>query len=386
MVRDTIEATLSGVLNDSTENAWVRALEAMGLVRYRSSIAHSGYVRALAAYHQRSFSFQRALLEAVYGLAPGEFIGEVSMIGRETSEPGIFAMAALYVVRGEPGEALALRSLLREKFGEPEPHPVLRRLDAALSEGGMERGAVRAPLTELLAAPFDGLPVLFSFQRSDRRFPGLVVVRDSERKFVRERDGTFFAAAQLGLSPSGFPGYLAGGDTPQGVLSFRGFGSSDNVYVGPTPTILLALPYEVDPREFFHNPVADTLWTRGQYAALLPEPWRADPEMYEAYDAGEAGRAGVFAHGTTVDPSFAEGEPYWPNSPSAGCLKAAEVWSEVTGAREWSDQQRLIDAVRSTGGEAGFCVVVVLDNARDAVTLDEVAPLLEKAEAVQLRR
>ncbi len=66
----------------------------------------------------------------------------------------------------------------------------------------------------------------------------------SERvRFVAEK--THFIDTITNLS-----GYLTNGNTPEGVFSLQGFGSSDIQFIGKSPTIITALPFEIPPDKF----------------------------------------------------------------------------------------------------------------------------------------
>ncbi len=222
--------------------------------------------------------------------------------------------------------------------------------------------------------------MVYSFQRHRRVFPGLAVVRLPSGKFLREDDGRLFVVTQLALSLSDLPGFLTNGNTPQGIHTMLGTAVSRDEYIGPTTTLQLKLPFEAAPAEFTHGNRSDSAWTPEIYADLLPASWRNYFPITEAYDAGRAGRFDIIAHGTTIDPSFYRGEPFYPNTPSLGCLCAPERWSSVTGARVASEQQRLVDALARNGGTRGYVVVVELDDESRPIEPGDVLPEILRAE------
>ena len=89
-----------------------------------------------------------------------------------------------------------------------------------------------------------------------------------------------------------------------------------------------------------------------------------------------AGRTEIIAHGTTVDPSFYSGKAYYPFTPTAGCLCTKELWDE-NGKRIFSGQQKLTNAVKQAGGADGYLIVIEIDDAQRAVTINEVLPYLQ---------
>ena len=220
---------------------------------------------------------------------------------------------------------------------------------------------------------------MFSLQRNDRRFEGRVVLRRADGRFLRNADGTLFSVGQLALSASALPGYLTNGNTPEGIHSFQGFDHAENPFIGPTETIQLVLPYEVPPGVFLHDGT-DARWTIELYAGLLPSSWRSHIRIYEAYYAGAAGRTEIIAHGTTINPAYYRSEPFYPNTPSLGCLTAQEIWSDLDGHRVRSDQQLLVDALHSMSFSGGYCVVVNVDDRRQPVSAEDARALVEEAE------
>ncbi len=91
--------------------------------------------------------------------------------------------------------------------------------------------------------------------------------------------------------------------------------------------------------------------------------------LYESYYAGLAGRSEIIAHGTTIDPHYYAGKPYYPLTPTEGCLCTKEIWN---GKRISSDQQKLVNGLLKAGGANGYCVVIEIDDKNAPVTLNDV--------------
>ena len=102
--------------------------------------------------------------------------------------------------------------------------------------------------------------------------------------------------------------------------------------------------------------------------------------MKEAWLAGLAGRDEMLLHGTAVDPAPYRGQPYFPATPTDGCLMAQELWS-ADGRLLRSDQLALARAFTRSGVDRGYLVVVEIDDAMRAVVLADVLPALLAAEA-----
>ena len=379
LVNSTIEGALSQPLARETEGKWQGAFWAMGLARYKSGNTTAAIQKAFAQWNTLSPVFQRALLEVVYTLYPGEFVPEAEGVLRSAKSEKLFAMAALQVWRATRWKnPESISGQMEARFPNHASHPILRLLNYELKQASLGPPPRRPPMGDLLSAPIEqGKPVIFSLQRKNRHFSGLALVRDGNGQFVKLNRSTYFSIPQLALAASDLPGYLSNGNTPQGIFSVQGFGQSKNVFIGPTLNVQMRLPIEAKPFEYFHTAdKSDSAWTRERYEQLLPASWKTYLPIYTAFYAGEAGRSEIIAHGTTIDPEFYAGEPYFPNAPSLGCLSAVESWSLENGRRVSSEQQKLVDVMRKIGFEKGYLVVVELDDEPRPVTLEEVLPLI----------
>ena len=375
IINETIESAFAHGPSDSSETAWIGAFWGMGLTRYTSRSTDRAIDTAFDACMSRSPEFRRALLEVVCTVYPTRFLPEVHALAAQTAEPKIFAMCAVYIARARGAERCdSLRIVLQERFPDWQGNPILLMLhdDLATRLSGTFRPV--PSLQDLLRyRAEDGVPVVFSFQRHDRRYPGMTVVRDGNGRFTRSADGTIFRIPHLALASSNLPGYITNGNTPQGMLSFQGFSHTDNPFIGPTLTVQLVLPFEVSPGTYFRAQLpARSRWHREAYEHLLPGSWREYPPIYEAWHAGRAGRTEIIAHGTTIDPEFYRGEPCYPNTPSLGCMTALELWSPVDGRRMASDQEKLVEVLRSLDPVRAFFCVIEIDDERRPVIWEDV--------------
>ncbi len=378
LIHQTIQQNLSLELNSPNESRWQAAFWAMELSLYRSDSSFLSLKKAFANFNERSSSFQRALMEAVYCLYPNEFSQEMSQVAYETASAKLFAMAIHYLNRLHPQIRGEFQSLMQQRFPDWQTQPILLMLHEDLSA----QRQPRPPLIDLLRYPLEqGKTVIFCFQRSNRNYPGLTVIRKPNGKFLRSQDGDVFHIPHLARAISNLSGYITNGNTPQGIFSIQGIDVSSNRFIGQTPNLQLVMPFEASVLTFFHDQKrADTTWNENHYRQLLPVSWRSFLPIWEAYYAGKAGRTEIIAHGTTIDPEFYLGQPYYPNTPSLGCLTAKELWSGEDGTCLISDQLRFINAFRSAGSTTGFLVVVELDDKEQPVVLDEVIVDLLKVE------
>jgi hypothetical protein len=248
-----------------------------------------------------------------------------------------------------------------------------------------------------------GQKVIYSFQRWHRDYPGLAIVQDADGHFVRDGQGRLQVFEQLARSGPDLPYFITNGSTPQGIYSIQGTEVSRTNFIGPTPNLQLLLPFEGSWDRYFllpqagqtltqpqhHRPPTDTS-TRDSlpsidslrlYEELLPAAWRDYAPMKEAWSAGQIGRTEIIAHGTTIDPEYFKDKPFYPLTPTMGCLCAKELWNPTTGHLLVSEQFNLVSAFLSTPGNKGYLFVINLDDQRKPVSRDELEELVKKWES-----
>ena len=237
-------------------------------------------------------------------------------------------------------------------------------------------------ISSLLAQNYlPGNTLLISFQRMNRNFPGAVIVRDKTGHFIYE-DGKLFSVPQLARSISDLPGFVSNGNTPEGIFRMDGFDTSRSAFIGPTTNIQLTMPFEYKASHFFSDSsLADSAWTLDRYINLLPDSLKQQQSLYQSYYAGQAGRTEIIAHGTTINPAYFKNKPYYPLTPTEGCLCCREIWNEETGRLMVSDQQKLVDAVNKAGGADGYLIVINIDDKELPVEEKEIEEFLQLANA-----
>lgn len=385
VVNNTIGKKLSKPLSAETAEDWAEAFAAIELLHYQQPWLRNSMQTGADSLLRMDAEFQRSWLELVYNRSEKGFEEPVRRLMEQTPDISILAFCCEYLLQQDTSASNKRRLYdwviqQANRFGTFSEKAVLHALMNRLNSS-------TATLTreKLLAfAQPDYLPkqvLVLSCQRKNRNYPGLVLIRDTAGHWLKDSTGTLFTLPQLARSLGNMPGYLRNGNTPQGLFRMKGMANSRSFFIGPSPNIQLMLPVESSVQHFLQDStILDSIFTRNHYAQLLPETLRNDESLYESYDAGAAGRTEIIAHGTAVDPTFYVGQPYYPFTPTAGCLATVEWWND-NGYRRYSDQQVLANAIRKAGGANGYLLVLELDDKQAPVTekdLLEYAPQLAK--------
>ena len=373
VVNNTILRNLSLPLSDSTEANWEDAFNAMQVFNYSSPATFLKIKFAFDSIQSRSVYFQRSLIELAYTLYPREFIIQAKSTLNNSMNPKVIAMAAEYLIRQntDTGIVEPIFRRLFEKFSDSVyKNPILNSLINRLHPDNVHL-ARKELLSSLLNKSFlPGQIIMYSLQRKNRDFPGMVIIRNAKGQIITDDKGTIFTVPQLARSISNLPYYLTNGNTPQGIYRMYGFAISMSNFIGPTANVQMGMPYELSKKKFFDDStIIDSTWTIENYRKLLPLNLTNYFPIFGSYYAGAAGRTEIIAHGTTIDPELYSGKSYYPLTPTQGCLCTKEIWN---GKREESDQQKLINGLLQAGGGKGYVVVIEIDDKNEAVTLDDV--------------
>lgn len=378
LVKNVIEKNLSLPLADSTESRWNSAFFALQYLQKHTPWIEHRIRYAITEMHKCSPEFQRGLLELIYGMYPQTFHREVEALLEQTDHSKVFAMAAHYLLlQPQSGMRETLMERVTARMLSLQGNPWMEQLLFHLRDE-----PVRIPdASSFLQRDYlPGQVLVISVQRKNRDYPGLAIVRNRAGEFIKDSTGKLFTVPQIARSLSGLPGYLTNGNTPEGLLRMDGYGISKAGAIGPTTNLQLTLPMEYDARHFYRDSIqVDSIGNIDLYRKLLPEAWRDYFPVYEAYYAGKAGRHEIIAHGTTVKPSYYRSKPFYPFTPTLGCLCTNESWDDATGQRLESDQLKLVHAVEKAGGPDGYLIVINLDDQHLPVQPEEILALLKRA-------
>lgn len=375
----SIHSSLSIPLTDSTEEDWEDAFDAIEVLLYHSPFSDQKIDHAFDSLDKRTAEFQQALLEMIYANYPHKFLTQVNHLLYNTSDTSVFTFCSEYLLQQNNTEIIKnVQNLLRQNFAsQVETNPMLQMLQNHISE---KLNGYVPPGTNILSQIFDknflkGNIIMYSIQRKDRDYPGIILIKDRYGNFITDSSGKIFTIPQLARSITNMPFYLHYGNTPQGIFLMHGFQVSMANFIGPTANVLLSMPAEVSIASFLHDDaITDSVWSLDDYKKIIPVSLQSFSPLYEAYYAGLCGRREIIAHGTTIDPSYYLHQPYYPLTPSEGCLCTKEIWN---GKRIESDQQKLINALLKAGGAEGYCVVINIDNKKTPVTLNDVLPFIQ---------
>lgn len=375
MTQNGIRRKLQVPLRGDTEQNYLDAFWSIALTGFHPPDIDSILERSISLWQERSPNFQLGLLELLHSRFARRYDSAVTQLAQRTRNMRVFSAAIAYL----PPDTSWL-SVIQSKLADTSMHfsrrdSILIRYAQLRASGNIKQFGSLTPLKQRNWQP-NKQPLVVSFQRHNRNYPGLVMVLDTGRNWMREADGRYFVVPQFARSVTNMPGIFTNGNTPQGLYRMKGFGVSKSNFIGPTANLQLTMPGETSPAKFTQKPISETEWKLAYYMDLLPNEWKQIPGLQTSYWAGMMGRAEIIAHGTTLDPAWYKSEPYYPLTPTQGCLCATELWSGVDGKRMFSDQWQLAKMVAKAGGSDGYLLVIEIDDKQQPVTVPEILSLL----------
>ncbi len=369
----TINGSFSLPLNNETQYRYQSAFWAISQFMVLDSFVMRGFRNTMAGWDSLERETRRSCLEAMYAVDPPSFEAPLWKNMHQEKDPKILSMGLIFLHRRDPVkyDLKSITAFARQKFGADSLPPHLEVLSDWLREEHGTPG-VLPPLADLFQYNKDhGIKAVYSFQRHDRDQPGLAIVQFEDGKFARDGNGKLITVRQLARSGSSLPYFLTNGNTPQGMYRITGIDTSHNNFIGPTPNIQLYMPNEYWWHAFMPDD-RDTTDPVSAYRSMLPETWMYWAPMMQSFTAGKLGRTEVIAHGTTIDPKFFKGRPFYPLTPTMGCLCARESWNTTTGKLIDSEQFKLANTFLSTQVQRGYLYVIELDGQHRPVGADEL--------------
>ena len=383
---NVIVKTFSQTLDSNNEDRFESACKAATQFMIVSNEVEDGLAKMFSQYEYLQYETKKALLEAVYGLYPDKYIENMQAVFQFETHPKLFAMSAVYLYRNDTSinNSNDIKIRMVEQFPGYDTLDILIALEHYLNHHHKLIRQKTPDIAQLFShQQTHGKKIIYSFQRWNRDYPGIAIVQNADGRFVRDANGRLLIFQQLARSASDLPYFISNGNTPQGIYSIQGTGRANNLLIGPTPNLQLIMPHEKTWEKFFHQPIDSTLDSLQLYQQLLPEKWKKYQPINEAWDAGKIGRTEIIAHGTTLDPEYFKDKPYYPLTPTMGCLCAKEIWNVTTGRLQQSEQFNLVSAFQLTTGNKGYLFVINVDDQQKPVSRIEVESWVKKCEAEQ---
>lgn len=358
-----IYKTFSQKLIENIDN-WISALKNAESLLLKNNKIENALKKSLTLPVDKYIKLQKTALEYSYALYPNQFESLIADVFFNTKDKISFAIAVKYLLRinykRKPNDFYLTALNTRFKI---KNNSLLLSLKYDLNHPDNLKFKDQPDLIDLLNHPIqNGKTIVYSFQKKDRKYPGITIIKKPDGTFVKNKDGSIFHIPQLALSFSNLPGYLPNGNTPEGIYSIIGWYISPTKTIGPSPNLLVRSPFEVAPKIFFHNQNQHTRWNIEDYKNLLPDSWKDYFPIYNSFYAGKTGRKLIIVHGSTDEIKYFESQPYYPLTPTRGCLSSKEIWDEETGKCLQSDQVNLINAYKSTLQKRGFLIVIEIDD------------------------
>ncbi len=357
---------------------WIKALEDAESILLKNELIKNAIEKILKMKTDKDLKLQRAALESAYGFYNTDFKELVQNIFLKTKDEISYAISVNYLLRLNRDSIDFYLNSISERFENYKSDPLLLNLEYDLKNQDSIKFINRPSLTELFENKFQyGKTIFYSIQRHNRKFPGITIIRKPDGSFLTNKDGSIFYIPQLALSFTNLPAYIPSGNTPEGIYSIVGTYISPTETIGPTPNVLVRSPFEVSPSVFYHRQNKYEIWNIADYKNLLPKSWQQYFPIYQSFYTGEIGRKLIIIHGSTDETEYFKDEPYYPLTPTKGCLSSKEIWSGKTGKQIESDQVKLIKAFNNTHQYKGFLVVIEIDNKLKPVEIGEILPLLK---------
>lgn len=374
------ELILPGTELPLDEAKFRSACWAMEITQYRSAEIIERLTAISKDIITYQISTQRSFWEAVNALYPTEFIEEAKEFLNKRNMADNYmltAMASQYLYYSDNGDssmqfihnyvidAIKAQSDYDTYVKDPVFKPWIKHIFKKVDNPVFQ---------ELFDLNLGKYPIIYVILRENRDYPGIAVIKNEKGEWIRNEDGILHTRI-LGRSVSNLYGTITNGNTPQGIFTLLGIDSSSNVFIGPTKTIITGLPVEYSKSEYFHEKIGG-MWKMSDYLDMLPDSWKDYIHFHEAWYAGLAGRGEIIMHGSTILPELYINEPYFPLTPSLGCMTHYEKWSKKGRLIE-SDQQKMVNALMSCEPQQGFLIVVEIDDKEEAVTIKEIKEYLK---------
>jgi hypothetical protein len=331
---------------------WSRGLWAMEFTQEQSNRTNAILQKALQHYNKLNKSTRQQLWQTVYAVGASNLVAAAkSAIAIDTVLKQQYA-AWEFINKYEPNYKYTFLPKLDDSS------LVNAKTFDSLNKKIKSESAQKNVIEKIVHPNY---PIIISLQPHNRNKEGIALIKLPNNSFYKNAD-TIWWIPQLARSSNGLPWYISNGNTPQGVFAITGIATSTNSFIGRTPNLTLQMPNEGSVADFFHNQTLQ----KGNY---IGQQQMADSflfmnsyePLWQSYFAGAAGRTEIIAHGTTVDIGLFTQQPYYPNTPTMGCLSCTE-WYNAKGQCIKSNQLQLVNSFLNTGFTKGYLVVLNVDD------------------------
>lgn len=340
-----VNQTMPLPFHDSVAARWRSAGWAMELMQYRPKKFSDRWPEFTKHFARLNADLQWTLLQTWYSLYPGQDLQSLQQLLPFAKTEKIKALLLVHLKAAgmEPGKMPLSES--DSFYGSP--------YYKAFEQWSLQKPS-SITLDALMQYPLlPGQSLIVSVQYRNRNKPGFLMIRDQGGNWIKNKRQQIARYPQLARSVTNLPYFLTNGNTPQGLYKIVGLASSTNSWIGPTTNLQLVMPYETGNTGMFFT---DTTHARSQYAALLG-PYATVPALWESYTAGQLGRSEIIAHGTTIPTVYYKNEPYYPLTPSLGCLCSPEHYKR-SGSIKKSIQQQWINRLQKLPTPPSYLLVV----------------------------
>lgn len=315
----------------------------MAITQYYPQHAKLFLIRQVQRLYQLSAGAQLALIEVVSSMSDSTLL---VLIWQQHK--------ALRTTKAK----VAIDALYGRIVGVPTPSKTLIPEDDSLwrSAAGLSvsYGQSTVEIASLLDTQFlPGEYVYISLQHRNRDIAGELRVRTPEGQWLRTSSNELVRFPQLARSITNLPFCITNGHTPQGLYKVGSVAISDNAWIGTTPNLQLALPFEQADTPFFKSTGQNRLVEYGSFLASLARY----PNLWESYYAGAIGRSEIIAHGTAIPTQWYNSQAYKGFTPSMGCLCMPEVWHSAAKPTV-SEQEAFIALHQSLPQKPQYLLVV----------------------------
>jgi hypothetical protein len=344
-LRSLVDQTITQPFSNANYSSWKSACWAMELMLYKP-IGYKNRIPALLkSMADYDANLQWILLQNIFTLYPKKFASIIAKQCVHAKNDKVKALMMAYCNEANREVAVAIN----DPFFQTAYHKQLIAHYSKSTKTGFKEQDFLSP--NFLSKE----NVLISFQHRDRNIPGYLMIRTEHGDWLKDSSGKPLRFTQLARSITNMPYFLTNGNTPQGLYRVNGFDISSNSWIGPTTNLQIVMPFEAEVSKPFFT---DTTNATSSYGSLLGS-FAKNNELWESYWAGLLGRSEIIAHGTTIPEWFYKEQPYYPCTPSLGCLCSPEIWDK-NGKLVSSVQQQWIQLVQQLPAKPNWLLVVEL--------------------------